>query len=181
MAEHMNQPATARMEGFDALGKPIPLARRQRAYDVCKEMGLDDSARAWECVNGMAEQLERDKPHEAQGVAMRFIDLTGAYRLMAVLLTDPAQPVPAAERAITATLLRDAPGVRTVWLVEVPGPKGTSKQYHAATYPDSDLVSLTTPTRGRSIAPAVAYNLLPLIRDAIKRALDMRSVGHQPN
>lgn len=90
MAEHMNQSPTERMDGFDGMGKSVPPARRQAAYETCKAMGLDDSARAWECVNGVAEQIERDKPYEAQHVAMRFVDLTGAYRLMAVLLTAPA-------------------------------------------------------------------------------------------
>jgi hypothetical protein len=49
-------------------------------------MGLN-SARAWECVSSIANQLERDKPYEAQAAGMRFLDLTGTYRLMAVLLT----------------------------------------------------------------------------------------------
>lgn len=41
-------------------------------------MGLD-SARSWECVNGMAEQLERDKPYEAQACGMRHLDLTESF------------------------------------------------------------------------------------------------------
>jgi hypothetical protein len=49
-------------------------------------MGLN-SARAWECVSSIANQLEHDKPYEAQAAGMRFLDLTGTYRLMAVLLT----------------------------------------------------------------------------------------------
>jgi hypothetical protein len=31
--------------------------------------------------------LERDKPYEAQAAGMKFLDLTGTYRLFAVLLT----------------------------------------------------------------------------------------------
>lgn len=75
--------------GFDAMGQPIPAARRQAAYEACKAMGLTDREVMMRCVSGMAEQLERDKPFEAQQIAMQHVDLTGAYRLMAVLLTDP--------------------------------------------------------------------------------------------
>lgn len=85
MAEHLNQKAEPEMDAFNAMGKPLSTAARQKGYDACKEMGLS-SARSWECVNGVAEQLERDKPYEAQGAAMKFLDLTGAYRLMATLL-----------------------------------------------------------------------------------------------
>jgi len=50
-------------------------------------MGLTDNEDAWRCVGTTAEALERDKPYEAQAAAMVYLDLTGAYRLMAVLLT----------------------------------------------------------------------------------------------
>jgi len=43
-------------------------------------------ARAVECVNAAAEQLQRDQPYEAQAAGMKFLDLTGVYRLFAVLL-----------------------------------------------------------------------------------------------
>lgn len=94
MAEFLGQEVEPAMSAFDAMGKPIPPAARQKGYDECKAMGLNDSGRAWECVNGMAEQLERDKPHDAVGAAMKFLDLTGAYRLMATLLCG-AQAAPA--------------------------------------------------------------------------------------
>lgn len=86
MSQHMNQAVEPEMDGFNAMGKPIPVARREAAYETCKEIGLD-KARATECVRGIAEQLERDKPFEAQAVGMRHLDLTGTYRVMAVLLT----------------------------------------------------------------------------------------------
>ncbi|TES99686.1 hypothetical protein E3D46_22910 [Burkholderia cepacia] len=73
------------MDAFNAMGKPIPAQARQVGYEACKAMGLE-SGRSWECVGAVAEQLERDKPYEAQGAAMKFLDLTGAYRLMATLL-----------------------------------------------------------------------------------------------
>lgn len=86
MAEFLNQKRSHPLTPFNAMGKPIPPGARQAGFDDCKEMGLD-SARSWECVSAVAEQLERDKPYEAQGAAMKFLDLTGSYRLMAVLLT----------------------------------------------------------------------------------------------
>lgn len=89
MAEHLNHkpagPEAPTTDYFSAMGKPIPPEARQRGYDECKKMGLE-SAAAWSAVNGMAEQLERDKPYEAQSAAMKHVDLTGTYRLMAVLL-----------------------------------------------------------------------------------------------
>jgi hypothetical protein len=72
--------------GFDAMGKPIPAYRRQAAYDTCRSIGLDTEA-AWSAVNGMAENLERDQPYEAMAAGMKYIDLTGTYRVMAVILT----------------------------------------------------------------------------------------------
>ena len=94
MAEHLNQKTEPAMDPLSMMGRPIPPSARQAGYDHCKQMGLE-SARAWECVNGMAEQLERDKPYEAQGAAMKFLDLTGSYRLMAVLLTEAGKAVTA--------------------------------------------------------------------------------------
>jgi hypothetical protein len=85
MAEHLNQRVEPAMDPFSAMGTPIPANARQAGYEACKAMGLG-SARSWECVGAVAEQLERDKPYEAQGAAMKFLDLTGAYRLMATLL-----------------------------------------------------------------------------------------------
>lgn len=90
MAEFINQPVEAALSPFNAMGKPIKPAARQAGYDACKDMGLD-SARSWEAVNTTAEQLERDKPYEALGAATKLLDLTGAYRLMAVLLAHVPQ------------------------------------------------------------------------------------------
>lgn len=88
VTRHGAQPQPA-PTGFNAMGQPIPLARRQAAYETCQSIGLTDREEMMRCVTGMAEQLERDKPFEAQQIAMQHVDLTGAYRLMAVLLTDP--------------------------------------------------------------------------------------------
>lgn len=78
------------MEPFNQMGKPIPMKARTEGYEHCKAMGIS-SARAMECVNAVAEQLARDKPYEAQAAAMKFLDLTGTYRLFAVLLCAAAE------------------------------------------------------------------------------------------
>lgn len=89
MAEHLNQPKPPVLSAFGMMGKPLSPKARQAGYDTCKEMGLD-SDRAMGCVNGVCEQLERDQPYEAQSVGMRYVDLTGWYRLVAVILTAAA-------------------------------------------------------------------------------------------
>lgn len=92
MAEFLNEsspkPDPVMADGFNEMGKPIPSYRRQAAYETCRSFGLDADS-SWTTVSGMAEQLERDKPYEAMAAGMRKVDLTGAYRLMAVLLTAP--------------------------------------------------------------------------------------------
>ncbi len=72
--------------GFDAMGKPIPKYRQQAGYDTCKQMGLD-TEKAWSAVSGMTNALQRDEPYAAMEAGMKYLDLTGTYRLMAVLLT----------------------------------------------------------------------------------------------
>lgn len=91
MAEHLGQDKThdpSYEDGMNNMGKPIPDFRRDAAYEHCKAMGLG-SADAMAAVSETAEQLERDKPYEAQGRAMKYMDITGAYRLFAVLLIHP--------------------------------------------------------------------------------------------
>lgn len=75
---------------FDNMGKPIPNARRAVAYEAAKEMGLPKDE-AFGVVQAVAEQLERDKPHEALERGCKSLDLCGAYRLMAHLLVDAGQ------------------------------------------------------------------------------------------
>lgn len=89
MAQHINQVIKPQINAMNMMGQPIPFAARQAGYEHCKEMGLN-SARSIECVDAVAEQLSRDKPFEAQAAGMRFLDLTGTYRLFAVLLTETA-------------------------------------------------------------------------------------------
>lgn len=73
--------------GFNAMGKPISFDRRQNGYDHAKAMGLESHDDRMALVNSMAEQLERDKPYEAMKAGSAYLDLTGVYRMMAVLLT----------------------------------------------------------------------------------------------
>lgn len=72
--------------GLGAMGHPIPAYRRQAGYDFCRSLGLTQE-RATEAVSGVAGQLERDEPYYALELGMKFLDLTGAYRLFAILLT----------------------------------------------------------------------------------------------
>jgi hypothetical protein len=91
MAEFIGQPAPGSCIGFDNIGKPVPAYRRQTAYDTMKSIGVEDSSARWRTVASMADRLERDKPYECVSEGMRVMDLTGTYRVMAVLLTAPEQ------------------------------------------------------------------------------------------
>ena len=71
---------------FDNMGKPIPLHRKENAYQEAKLMGIDNADERMSLVNSVAEFLERDKPFEAQKAAMKVLDLTGSYRLFSSLL-----------------------------------------------------------------------------------------------
>lgn len=72
--------------GFAAMGKPVPFYRQQAGYEHCKAMGLDSES-AFSAVRVMSEQLQRDKPAEAMESGLTYLDVTGVYRLMAVLLS----------------------------------------------------------------------------------------------
>lgn len=78
--------------GFAAMGKPVPLYRQQEGYRHCKQMGLDSEA-AWSAVRAMSDSVARDEPLDAMDKAYRYLDVTGCYRLLAVLLTaeNPAE------------------------------------------------------------------------------------------
>jgi hypothetical protein len=79
-------PTDVPQSGFAAMGHSVPYYRKQAAYDLCREWGLTQGL-ADAITSGMALQLERDKPHEAMEIARQGLELTGAYRLMAVLLS----------------------------------------------------------------------------------------------
>lgn len=71
--------------GFNNMGKPVPQFRRDNAYQTARSFGCSPSD-AWGAVEGAALALEHDHPHEAMGAAMKYVDLSGAYRLLAELL-----------------------------------------------------------------------------------------------
>lgn len=73
--------------GFAAMGKPVPLYRQQDGYKHCKQMGMKNPEEIWDCVRSMSAKLERDEPMLAMEAAFKYLDVTGVYRLMAVLLT----------------------------------------------------------------------------------------------
>ena len=73
-------------DGFDAIGKPVPEKRRDAAYQWLRSINVERE-KAWSTVEMMAEHIQRDHPHEAMEAARKAVDLTGAYRLLALLLT----------------------------------------------------------------------------------------------
>lgn len=94
MAEFINKrpdlnPTKVEDDGFGNMGKPIPSFRKEAGVTCCKEMGMTDMAKVTACVSAMSAALERDKPYEAMEAAGQFLDLTGSYRLMSVLLITP--------------------------------------------------------------------------------------------
>ena len=76
----------AEPSAMNNIGKPIDEDHRQSGDDALKDMGVSCSGSRWDCVQGVCDSLERDKPHEAMKKAMRYVDVTGAYRLFATLL-----------------------------------------------------------------------------------------------
>ena len=81
--------------GMAAMGHPIPLPRKQAAFDTLREMNMLASAdEIVDLIDRMSEQLERDRPYQAQYIAMesKLIDYTGALRLYATLLAADPEP-----------------------------------------------------------------------------------------
>lgn len=74
--------------GFNAYGKTVPTFRKTAGYQHAKEMGLD-AERATFVVDAMCEQIARDEPYKAMEAGMVYLDLTGTYRMLAVLLATP--------------------------------------------------------------------------------------------
>jgi hypothetical protein len=80
--------------GFNAIGKPIPSDRQQKGYETVKELIPNiDSETAYHIVAKCVNYLQDDQPFRIVGAVdgldedLSKIDLTGRYRLMAVLLT----------------------------------------------------------------------------------------------
>jgi len=94
MAEFLGQKkpkkiSTEPNSGFNAIGKPIPIERKTAADEHLKQMEIKDPKDRFRCIASVSNKLENDDPYGAMGEAMRYLDLTGSYRLMAVLLTGP--------------------------------------------------------------------------------------------
>lgn len=71
----------------------------------------------------------------------------------------------------TASMVRDTPGVQTVWLVQWPNTvHNWGKSYYATTYPNSDLVFIETASKRRPVSPLVGRKITPLILAAIAEA-----------
>lgn len=87
-AEMRVQDATS-ADGMAAMGKPVPLYRRQAGLEHCRAIGLTNTNTAMATVNRMSEAISRDAPYEAIEAGMAYLDLTGTYRLLAVLCTSP--------------------------------------------------------------------------------------------
>lgn len=71
--------------GMAAFGKPVPTYRKDVALKHCRDMGLTDTNKATGMINRAAGAIERDQPYKAMEALTAYLDLTGAYRLLAVL------------------------------------------------------------------------------------------------
>ena len=90
-AEHLGQKKPPKInsvpnEGFNAMGKPVPIHRKLAADEHLKAMGVTDCEDRFHCIGLVSNRLERDDPYGAIHDAMKYVDLTGSYRLLAVLL-----------------------------------------------------------------------------------------------
>lgn len=75
------------MIGFDAMGMPIPSERLARGDSHLREMAPSlSTGERLSLIGRVANALERDRPYEAFELAQQKLDLTGTYRLVAVLL-----------------------------------------------------------------------------------------------
>lgn len=74
--------------GFDALGRPVPMHRRNAAYSHAKAMGCSSGEVTLGVIDRMAECIARDQPHLAMEHGLSLVDVTGVYRLMAALMCD---------------------------------------------------------------------------------------------
>ncbi len=79
---------TAAASGFDAWGQPIPSNRRGAAYEWLRSIGLTQED-AWSVTEASVHALEQDRPLSVFDVCQGKVDLTGAYRLLAILSTEP--------------------------------------------------------------------------------------------
>lgn len=79
-------------DGMAAFGKPVPNYRKSAALQHARDMGLTDTNKATGMINRTAEFIERDEPYKAMEAITAYLDLTGAYRLLAVLCAASEPP-----------------------------------------------------------------------------------------
>jgi hypothetical protein len=74
---------------FNSFGQFVPYSRRQRAHDTVKQMIPElGTAESMALIDSVSESIRRDMPYEAMERARKNLDVTGCYRLLAVLCTD---------------------------------------------------------------------------------------------
>jgi len=80
--------ATTTPTGFDRMGETIPdsarIAARHHLAQICPAMLTGD---AWQLITRASRTLENDAPERTVAILREHLDLTGAYRIIAVLLT----------------------------------------------------------------------------------------------
>lgn len=72
---------------FNAFGKSVPTERQVAALDTAVEVIGVDALLADPIIREAARYVELDAPESALVVLRNITDLTGAYRLLAVLCT----------------------------------------------------------------------------------------------
>jgi hypothetical protein len=74
--------------GFNAFGKPVPIERQVSALDCAVEDIGVHPMEADTVIREAALRVSRDDIEGALRVLRCVVDLTGAYRLLAVMCTD---------------------------------------------------------------------------------------------
>lgn len=78
----------AMAQGYEALGKSVPVERMSVALATCRAMDPDiQTATAMSIIGRVAQEIERDQPYRALQAAQEHFDVMGSMRLYAVLLT----------------------------------------------------------------------------------------------
>lgn len=76
--------------GFEAVGKPVPENRQIAAIVFISTIITHPYFDVKRFVLDVINYLEKDSPKDALALASKHLDCTGAYRLLATLLTDVA-------------------------------------------------------------------------------------------
>lgn len=81
-------------DGFSAFGHPVPVERQVAALDTAVESIGTSAMLADPVIREASAWVERDEPDKAMLVLRNITDLTGAYRLLAVLCAEPLEDWP---------------------------------------------------------------------------------------